>query len=142
MTDVRLTQTLDGGEMEVINGRVTFDDGPATATYLSLFGGNDDDAGTVATEDVQWWGNLLEEDPARHMRSETQHLLRSLPATAFNLRRIEDAVGRDLAWMTTELGAEVESAASIPQLNRVQIDVEIRIDGQKTELRITEPWST
>lgn len=142
MSDVHLFHTDDGGEMRFINGRVELDHGAATAAYISLFGGNEDDAGTAATERQQWWGNLLDTDRARHVRSETQHLLRSLPAISANLPRIEDAVRRDLAWMEEAIGADVDASASIPALNRIQMDTTIEIDGAKTELQIVEPWGT
>lgn len=142
MTDIRLTHTRDGGEVEIVNGRVTMDDGPATAVYLSLFGGNERDGGGEATRALQWWGNLLKEDSARGARSETQHLLRSIPAITANLRRIEDAVVRDLAWLTDELGAAVKAEVTIPGLNRIRIRVSIEVDGTTTELAIEEPWTT
>ncbi len=138
--DVRLVHTPDGGEIDIVNGRVRMDLTPATAAYLSLFGGNERDGRTDATEHLQWWGNLLEEEPARHLRSETQHLLRSLPAITANLRRVEDAAGRDLGWMSDELGADVSVRASIPALNRIQLDIEIEIDGTTHRLRFTEDW--
>lgn len=142
MTDVRLHHTRDGGEVEIVNGRATTDDGPATAVYLSLFGGNEEDAGTAATDRVQWWGNLTEDEPARHLRSETQHLLRALPATAANLRRVEDAASGDLAWMVDELGATVEVAARIPAVNHIEFSVDVELDGRTTKLRIEEPWGS
>lgn len=127
MTDVRLFQTDDGGEVEIINGRVTLDDTPETAAYLSLFGGNELDGGTAATEHKQWWGNLLEEDRARRLRSETQYLIRSLPAVTTNLRRLEDAAQRDLAWMIDALDADISVTATIPGLNRVRLKLAIQV---------------
>lgn len=142
MSDVRLYQTDDGGEITIEGGRFMLDHSPETAAYLSLFGGNEEDAGTTATESLQWWGNLLEQDRARHLRSETQYLLRSLPAVTANLRRIEDAAGRDLAWMTTALGAGITVAASMPAVRTVQLDIAITIDATTTELRFVEPWGS
>lgn len=140
MSDVLLYQTDDGGEIDVIGGRVVLDDSPATGAYLSLFGGNLEDDGSTATEPKQWWGNLLEQDRARRYRSETQALLRALPAIPANLRRIEDAAARDLAWMTEELGAVIEAAASIPGPNRIVLAITIAIDATTTELKFVQPW--
>ena len=141
MTDVRLFHTVDGGEIDYTeDGRFVLDDSPATAAYLSLFGGNERDGGGASTERLQWWGNLTEGVEVRHLRSETQHLLRSLAAVTSNLRRIEDVVGRDLAWMTNELGAKVEVQASMPAVRRVDLDITIEIDGTTTELRFLAPW--
>lgn len=142
MTDVLLEHTDDGGEVEIAGGRVTVDDGPATAAYLSLFGGNEADAGTSATASSQWWGNLLETDQKRRLRSETQHLLRALPATTGNLARIATAVDRDLAWMVDELGAAIDVEVTMPSLNRVSIAGTIIIDGRTTELRLAARWGS
>lgn len=141
MTDVRLYHADDGGEIDIVGGRFGLDDTPETAVYLSLFGGNELDAGTAATAAKQWWGNLLEgESASRKLRSETQHLLRSLPATPANLRRVEDAAGRDLAWMVTELDATVTVTASMPARNRVGLKVEIAIGDSIYTVRLEEKW--
>lgn len=142
MADVHLFQTNDGGEITITAGRVELDRGPATAAYISLFGGNEADDGSTATDAKQWWGNLIENDRARHVRSETQSLLRMLPAVTSNVPRIEAAVERDLAWITTELGAQVEADVTMPALNTIKIEVSITIDAQKTELEFIEPWGS
>jgi phage gp46-like protein len=125
--DVELLHTDDGGEITATNGIVKLNDGLETCVYLSLFGGAEDDGGGSATKSRQWWGNLLENDPARKYRSETQYLLRALPLVPANLRRLELAAGRDLAWLVTEgLATEVEAVASMPALNKVQIEVTLK----------------
>jgi phage gp46-like protein len=126
MTDVLLRETADGGEITVEAGLVLMSDGLETAAYLSLFGGNEDDAGDPASERLQWWGNFSESEPNRAYRSETQHLIRALPAVPSNLRRIEQAAGRDLAWMLAAgIAKSITAAASIPALNRVHLEVTI-----------------
>lgn len=135
--DVLLEQTPDDGEITITNGLVTMTPGLDNAAYLSLFGGNDDDPGGEDTT-LAWWGNLTQERAERQYRSETQYLLRAIPAITANLRRIEDAVRRDLAWMLSNgVAASVEAEATIPALNKVQIDV--TINGDET-LTYTENW--
>lgn len=126
MSDALLRQTNDGGEITVESGLVLMSDGLETAAYLSLFGGNVDDAGDTAGKREQWWGNLDETEATRTYRSETQYLLKAIPTVPSNLRRFEQAAARDLAWMLTAAVAKsVTVAASIPALNRVRLDVEI-----------------
>lgn len=126
MTDVLLRQSNDGGEITVENGLVLMSEGLETAAYLSLFGGNQDDAGDGASERLQWWGNLDEVEPARTYRSETQHLMQSLAAVPRNLKRFEQAAARDLAWLLASgIATRIDVAASIPALNRPQLDVTI-----------------
>jgi hypothetical protein len=69
--------------------------GLETSAYLSLFGGNEDDAG-LSDKTMQWWGNVGAEQ-AKQYRSETQNLLKSLPLTSSNLLRVEAAAGREHA---------------------------------------------
>jgi len=138
--DVRLFQTNDGGEIQVEGGTVAMDGGLETAVYLSLFGGNEGDDGrpdNLAT----WWGNVDEELPERQYRSETQNLLRALPATSGNLRRIEDAVNRDLAWLIElNVASLLSAAASVIGLNRVKITINIEAVGLPSRFEFVENW--
>lgn len=118
----------------VENGLILLTDGLETAVYLSLFGGNEDDPGQSDVTQ-QWWGNLLETDPARTYRSETQYLLKSLPLIPANLRRVEQAAKRDLQWLLDTANAtKVDVTVSIPALNRMQIDVAIQTATGTTQL--------
>lgn len=125
MADVLLVHTADGGEIRVESGDIQLTGGIETAVYLSLFGGNEDDSGIQGDEPKEWWGNKLEDAPERKLRSETQYLLRSLPAIPASLRRIEDSVERDLAWMSDSVASGIAVEASIPRLNWVQIDITV-----------------
>lgn len=138
--DVLLFQTNDDGVIIVINGVVEMTGGFETAAYLSLFGGNEDDDGRADNEKT-WWGNLDEVDPAERYVSETQNLLQSLPATSANLRRIEDAAGRDLQWfLDKNIASSVDVAVSIPALNRIDIVVNIEANGEESQFEFTENW--
>ena len=136
MTDVLLFQTDDDGDIEIEGGIVTMTNTPETMAYLCLFGGNEQDDGREGNP-ATWWGNVEESDAQRRYISETQHLLRSLPAVPFNLLRLEDAARRDLSVLTSSGVAQtVTVAASIPALNRILLVV--NIDG--VELQFAEPW--
>lgn len=135
MTDVLLRQSNDGGDVTIRGGLLQLSEGLETAAYLSLFGGNEDDpAGTDST--LQWWGNLLDVEPERAYRSETQYLVQGLPAIPFNLRRIEQAAARDLQWMLdTGVAKSTTVEATIPAVARVGIGlVIITASGQRIEL--------
>lgn len=140
MTDVLLRQTNDGGDIAAENGLVLMSEGLETAAYLSLFGGNEDDGADTAGERVQWWGNLDETETARRYRSETAHLIRSLPAVPSNLRRIEQAAARDLAWMVSSgIAKSVAASASIPALNRVRLAITIVTASRTLHLTFDDP---
>ncbi len=140
--DVLLFQTDDDGDINVSGGIVEMSGGLDTAAYLSLFGGNEDDDGRDDNA-FTWWGNLDEIDPARRYRSETQNLLRSLPATTGNLRRIEDAASRDLAWFLEErVASSVAVVVSIPAINRVKIAIGIEARGEESRFEFVENWKS
>jgi phage gp46-like protein len=131
VTDVRLYQTPDGGEIDFANGLAIMADGVESSVYLSLFGGNENDGGGDADASKQFWGNLSESDPARRYRSETQALLRSIPLVPANLQRIQDAAVRDLAWLKdSKLSDSVTVRATIPALNSLKLEVRVEIDGK------------
>lgn len=138
--DVKLFQTDDDGEITVENGLVEMSGGLETAAYLSLFGGNEDDDGR-ADNPANWWANLDEVDPTRQYHSETQNLLQALPATTGNLRRIEDAAGRDLAWFVDSgVASSVSVSASIPGINRIKLTIDIEAVGQESSFEFVENW--
>lgn len=138
--DVKLFQTNNEGDVSVVAGIIEMSGGLETAAYLSLFGGNEDDDGR-ADNSANWWGNLDEIDTARQYRSELQHLIESLPLITGNLRRIEAAAIRDLAWfLETKVANKVEVVATIPALNTVKLDVAIEAVGEESRFEFVENW--
>jgi phage gp46-like protein len=142
ISDVHLRHTADGGEIDFVNGDAVLSDGLESAAYLSMFGGNERDSGLRGDDLLQWWGNLDETEPARKYRSETQHLLHSLPAIPANLRRVEDAAKHDLAWFVdTGIARSIEATASIPGINRVSLDISVELASRELRrFQIPVPW--
>ena len=138
--DVFLHQTTDGGTINVVNGVVEMSGGLETSTYLSLFGGNEDDDGRDDNI-FNWWGNLDEIELIKHYRSETQNLLQSLPATSGHLQRIDKAVNRDLQWMLDKgVASSIEVLTTIPALNVIKITVDIEALGESSSFEFIENW--
>jgi len=138
--DVRLYHTIDGGEIESVNGQITMAEGLESAGYLSLFGGNYDDSGSDADEPLEWWGNKLEEDDAKKLRSRTQAILCGLPATPANLQLVDDAMAADLAWMLEEVATSVDVAARLVAPKRVELSVEIAVGESRYPFTIPTDW--
>lgn len=138
--DVKLIQTNDDGDILVADGVVEMTSGFETAAYLALFGGNEQDDGLEGNP-FGWWGNIGENVAARKYVSETQNLLQSLPLTTGNLKRIEDAAGRDLSFFLSQgIASSVTIAATIPAVNTVRLSVSIIADGEESEFSFTENW--
>ena len=138
--DVELFQTNDGGDITVVGGIVSMVGGLGVAAYLSLFGGNENDDG-LQDNIENWWANIDETEPSREYRSETQNLIRGIPASSNNLKRIEDAAIRDLAWFLTEsIASTITVAVSIPGLNMIKIVVTIEAEGVESKFEYVENW--
>ena len=139
MTDVLLRQFENGGNIEYRNGRAVLSDGLETDVFNAMFGGNERDSGLEADDALQWWGNLIERNEDRKLRSRTQNLLRSLPLIPANLLRIEEAAASDVAYLFDNGTASfIRVTASIPALNRVRIVVEIVINDEDFKFVFTE----
>lgn len=118
--DVYIFDTPDGGDL---TQDLEIRDGLENSVYLSLFGGNVLDDGSQDTP-FQWWGNLNENEESKKYRSQASYLLRTVPPTPNNLRRIEDAAKRDLAWMISDDVTETVSVtATMPALNTVKLTI-------------------
>ena len=139
--DVFIFQTVDGGEVNIEDGLVQMSGGLSTAAYLSLFGGNEDDDGSKTDKTFTWWGNIDESQPEMQYRSETQHLVNTLFATTGNLRRIEDAAKRDLAWFVSGgVASFVDAVASLPSIGRLDLAVRIEARGEEYEFTFVANW--
>lgn len=135
--DVLLFQTNDDGNITVSGGIVELSGGLQTTAYLSLFGGNEEDEGGSDTT-LSWWANLDELDPSGQYRSETQNTLQALVAIPANLRRVEDAALRDLAWLIErKVAVRISVEATMPGLNKIKLT--INIDGDLT-IEFVENW--
>lgn len=140
MPDVKIYQEPDGGNVTIENGITELDDGLASAAYLSMFGGNEDDTGQ-ADDPNEWWGNLLEDDTARMYRGETETVLRNLPSIPASLRKVEEAMRRDLAWfLSSNIASSVTAEASIPGVDKVRLVVTIEANGNESQFEYVENW--
>lgn len=138
--DVLLCHSADGGELVVESGKIQYTKDLRTAIYLSLFGGNEDDDGREDSGNT-WWGNVIEPDPVKKYVSQTQYLLKSMPATTANLLRLSDAVNGDLSWLTdTKRVEELNAVISLPALNSVSIEIQLLIDGTTYQYTLTTNW--
>ncbi len=130
--DVLLFQTADGGDVSIDDGITRMSQGFDVTSYLSLFGGNE--------SSNAWWGNNIGGPATHHYVSETGLLLKSVPATSNNLRRVEDAVIRDLSWMITEkIVNTVDVSVTIPKINSVKITINIDVNDP---IEFVENWNT
>ena len=139
--DVLLFQTANGGNIIIDNNNdVQLTGGFETDFLMSLFGGNEDDDGSVNNKN-SWWANLLESDPARQFRSKTQYLLINLPLVSGNLRKIEDAAKYDLKpYLDSGAITNLNVIISITGPRKVKIVIIALADGNKISITFLANW--
>lgn len=97
--DVLLADSLDGAELVIQNGLIMDDKGLKNAVYLSILGGNSDDAGEGMANKT-WWGNLIPGQAENEkLISRFQAFIRSEPLTSKNLQVAEEKIKQDLQWL-------------------------------------------
>lgn len=138
-SDIRLLHEPDGGNLVFSAGRFDLDDGLYAAVYVSLFGGNSDDAGDSATADKQWWGNVIAGDDMQRLRSEYQYTLSTIACTPSDLRKLDAAASRDLAPLVASgLATEASANTRITGHNMVETTVNVVVDGTRREYRFSQ----
>lgn len=124
--DVLFTDSPDGGQISIENGLIACDKGFATAVYISLFGGNEEDSGLVKNN-KGFWGNCLGEKDTQ-LVSKFQHFIKTCPLTPKNLIAACDAAKSDLEWMIKdEIATDIEVTGRI--LSFIEADFHIVISN-------------
>lgn len=127
--DLLLIDTPDGGDVLLENDLFVADPNLATAVYISLFGGNKEDAGKIQTNKT-WWGNTLEgTGEAEKIVSRFQHIITAMPLSVKYLKAAETAAKLDLQWIV-ELGIAdvIESEMQIKEKNIFILTIKILKD--------------
>ena len=129
--DVLLIETPDGGDIVLESGLVKPCKDFSTAVYLSLFGGNKDDAGTVENR-CTWWANTLKETPeTEKVVSRFQAVITGLPLSVKNIRKAETAAALDLEWLKSDgVADEIIAAGKTKGKNTFVLSVEVKSKGQ------------
>lgn len=122
--DTMVWQVSDRMEIECEGGYMTLTDTVHSAIYLTLTGGNSDDAVDEASAKKQWWGNEGEPREEQY-RSRFLHACASgQPLTSNSVVTLAQAATDDLevAFIDTKLAKSVEiTEVSIPIPKRVHI---------------------
>lgn len=141
--DVLLFNTADGGEINFVNGQPEMTAGFETAIFLSLFGGNFEDDGLAGNKKT-FWGNLAENNISRKYISRFQNLMRGIPLTSGNLRRLEQAALADLEWFKTEkMAGEILVTGSVPARNRLKMIIDVNSpQGESAHVEYLLNWQS
>ena len=128
--DLKVIESLNGGELVKTSKDLTVIEGIQNMVYLALFGGNVLASTTnkrLETEqDFSWWGNpvLHPNEPDLQFNSITERNLINIPLTSSGRSQIESGVKQDLAFMKSF--ARVAVVVSIVDHDKVLIGVKIQ----------------
>jgi phage gp46-like protein len=118
----------DCGEINEADGIIQMTQFYETMAYLALFGGNQEDDGSAATEKLQWWGN--EDEPEeRQYRGRFQARLSGAPLTSASILDLEADAKYDLeSVFLPDYAASVSVSASIvaPKMVHFEINIEAK----------------
>jgi len=143
MSDLKLIETFDGGDL-VLNGNdLQVIDGFQNMIYLALFGGNIEQSTKEFDEDEErfdYWANdlLMLDSPDIQYNSETEKTLNEVTLNSRGRLLIEQSVKKDLEFMQ-DFG-NIEVNVSIIQSDRVKINVIIKEPNELNSNEFNYIW--
>lgn len=125
--DIQLIETGNGGDFVKTSKDLSIIFGFQNMIYLGLFGGNvEASSPTFRVESEQafdFWGNSLvfKDNKSLQFNSETERILNNVALNSSGRLRIEDAVKKDLEFMSEF--ANVVVSVSLLGLDKVEISI-------------------
>lgn len=144
MADLKLIETGNGGDLELLGRDLAVVQGFGNMPYLAMFGGNVE-ASTPRTrvpgeQAFDFWGNSLfhPNNTAVQFNSLTERRLMEVALNSSGRLQIEQAVKRDLAFMKPF--AEVTVSVEITGPDRVRISILLKEPGNLQEKQFIYIW--
>ena len=143
MSDLKLIETFDGGDL-VLNGNdLQVIDGFQNMIYLALFGGNIKQSTKQYNENEErfdYWANslLMLDSPDIQYNSETERTLNEVALNSRGRLLIEQSVKKDLEFMQ-DFG-NIDVNVSIVQNDRVKINVIIKEPNELNSNEFNYIW--
>ncbi len=127
--DVLLVETDDGADIVIENGQIVSSENAQTAVFLSLFGGNDEDAD--GREKESWWGNEIAGTAlAERVQSGFLAEITGKAITSSMLQKSKAAAESDLQWLISEGFADsVEVEVKATDRNMLFVNVKALKNG-------------
>lgn len=132
MSDLRLVETGNGGDLQLIGRDLSMVDGFENMPYIAIFGGNVEASTNGPKEENEqafdWWGNnlLMENNQSVQFNSELERFLNNISLTSANRISAEQVLLSDLNFMNV--------------FSEVTVDTEIiATDNYKINIKIKQP---
>lgn len=142
--DLKVIETGNGGDLVKGTKDLEVISGLGNMVYLALFGGNVKASTPLkrlpSEQGFDWWGNVLmfPNEPNLQFNSLTERTLNNVALTSSGRVRIEQAALKDLEFMKPF--AEVTASVSIPETDKVMIEVQLREPDNLQEQEFTFIW--
>jgi hypothetical protein len=137
--DLALTETLDGGDIQLVNNDLALVFGVENMPYLGMFGGNPGfptQQQQVQSENYDWWGNslLMNGNTSQQFNSFTEHIAQTVALNSSGRASIENAVKKDLEYMKPF--AKVEVSVYLVSDDRLVIEINVTPVNESTKTKV------
>ncbi len=143
LTDLRLIENYDGGEVVLRNNDLQQISGFQNMPYIGMFGGNAQSTlGPKVTEQTfDFWGNYLfhPNDDKLWINSLTENLLQNISLNSSTRIQIEETVKNDLEFMKEF--AAIQVSVQLISVDKIRILIEIQEPDQQDSTIFSYLWS-
>lgn len=145
MADLKLIETLNGGDLVLLGNDLVVIGGLQNMPYLGIFGGNIEESTKEFNVDEQrfdFWGNdlLMLNQPEIQYNSETERLLSDIALNSSGRLIIEQTIAKDLEFMTKF--SKVSISSSIVSSDRIEINIKIQEPNNVESNEFTYIWDS
>lgn len=138
--DLAVHETGSGGDFNIKNNDIETINGLTNQVYLALFGGNIEESTTPDLDSLQerndWWANTYLQ-VENQFNSLFEKALTEVALTSAGISVLVDAAKNDLKYLNEY--ADITVVGSIPDINKFQLDVELKQPNVKSE-KVTFIW--
>lgn len=145
MADLKLIETLNGGDIVLEGDDLVVINGFQNMPYIGIFGGNIEESTKEFNPGEQrfdFWGNslLMFNQPEIQYNSDTERLLNEIALNSSGRLLIEQTIKKDLEFMTAF--AEIEVNVTIVSTDRADINIRIQEPGNIESTEFDFIWDS
>ncbi len=127
--DLWLFPTMDGGDIQIMGGQPTMDDGLSSCVYISLFG-------------QDFWGNAIAPDNSHKLNSTLETIVNGKFKGTQTQLDVQAAALVALQWLIDDgVASAVTAVATIPAPNQIMLTVGITQPNGTQNLKYLINWT-
>lgn len=137
--DVAIVETGNGGDLQLLGNDLELVFGYENNPYLAMFGGNIEQSTEnkeVNLQSFDWWANalLMPSNQSIQMNSIVERTINSTPLTSSGRVLIENAIKKDLEFMSDF--AKVEVSVTIVSTDRINVKIIVKQSDASQKITI------